>query len=271
MSADALFAMANAGNEMVSAHPPRGTTGVPIGPRSNDRYPAIVLVLVVGQNRDDAMPKPEQMPISAQWSDLPNEQTLRRALSALQRGPIRFKRNHVIACEGETADFIFVVVSGVVRSCKTFQNGERAVIAFYLPGDLFGWDSETRPLSIEAASDAMVMLIKRRGLATLAQSDARLGGFLHSIAVDELRRAHEHTATINMSAKDRLLAFLQDWSTRSRTSGYVKLPIGYQDLADYLGIKIETLSRTITELERSGLLARSSRGMLTLRKPLFAV
>jgi CRP/FNR family nitrogen fixation transcriptional regulator len=106
-----------------------------------------------------------RLPISVQWSNLPSEQTLKRALSALQRGPIKFGRNCVIACEGDTADYIFLVVSGVVRGCKTFQNGERAVVAFYLPGDLFGWDYETRPLSIEAASDAILMLIKRRGLA----------------------------------------------------------------------------------------------------------
>ena len=213
-----------------------------------------------------------RLPISVQWSDLPSEQTLKRALSALQRGPIRFRRNHVIACEGDAADYIFLVVSGVIRSCKTFQNGERAVVAFYLPGDLFGWDNETRPLSIEAASDAIVMLIKRRGLAALAESNAHLGGFLRSAVVDELQRAHEHATTINMSAKDRFLAFLRVWSKRSGTLSCIRLPIGYQDIADHLGIKIETLSRTITELEQSGALTRSSsRGMLTLQKSLSAI
>lgn len=80
------------------------------------------------------MVKHEQIPITAQWTDLPSEQTLKRALSALQRGPIRFRRNHVFACEGDTAEYIFLVVSGVVRSCKTFQNGEPGVVAFYLAG-----------------------------------------------------------------------------------------------------------------------------------------
>jgi len=67
-----------------------------------------------------------------------DDRTLKPALSALQRGPIHFRRNNVIACEGDTADYIFMVVSGVVRSCKTFRNGTRNVVAFYLPGDLFG-------------------------------------------------------------------------------------------------------------------------------------
>lgn len=60
------------------------------------------------------------------------------ALLALQRGPIRFRRGHVIAFEGDTTDYVFLVVSGVVRSCKTFQNGNRSVVTFYLPGELFG-------------------------------------------------------------------------------------------------------------------------------------
>src|SRR6185312_5147643 len=129
------------------------------------------------------------------FADLPSEQTLKSALSALQRGPIRFRRNHVIACEGDSADYVFLVVRGVVRSCKSFQNGERAVVAFYLPGDLFGWGDEIRPLSIEAASKAMVMLIKRRGLASLAENNARLAGFVGLVALSELQLAQEH-ATI---------------------------------------------------------------------------
>lgn len=204
------------------------------------------------------------------FADLPSEQTLKSALSALQRGPIRFRRNHVIACEGDSADYVFLVVRGVVRSCKSFQNGERAVVAFYLPGDLFGWGDEIRPLSIEAASDAMVMLIKRRGLASLAENNARLAGFVGLVALSELQLAQEHATIIGMDAKNRFLVFLRAWVRRSGASNSIHLRMGYQDIADHLGMKIETLSRTITELERSGVLARASaRGMLTLQKPFF--
>lgn len=183
------------------------------------------------------------LPVGGLFTDSPSEQTFNKALSALQRGPIRFRRNHVIACEGDDADYVFLVVSGVIRSCKTFQNGDRSVVAFYLPGELFGWGDEICPLSIEAASDAIVMLIKRRGLATLAATDQHVAGLLHSTVTNELKRAQEHAATIGISAKDRFLTFLKDWLKRSGASGSVHLPIGYQDIADHLGIKIETLSR----------------------------
>jgi CRP-like cAMP-binding protein len=215
--------------------------------------------------------KQSQLPVGV-WADVPSKQALKKALAALRTGPIRFRRNQVIACEGDAADYVFFVVSGVVRSCRSFRNGDRSVVAFYLPGDLFGWDNETRPFSIEAASDVMVTLIRRRGLSDLAEGSPSLAKFLRSVVLNELHRTQEHAATINMSAKNRFLAFLRDWLSRSGESKSIRLQIGYQDIADHLGIKIETLSRTISELEQSGALARSSaRGMLTLLKPLPAI
>ena len=62
-----------------------------------------------------------------------DERTVKRALSALQRGPVRFRRDKVIACEGDAADFIFMVVDGVVRSSRMYRNGSRSIVAFYLP------------------------------------------------------------------------------------------------------------------------------------------
>jgi CRP/FNR family nitrogen fixation transcriptional regulator len=210
--------------------------------------------------------KQSQLPVGV-WADVPSKQALKKALAALRTGPIRFRRNQVIACEGDAADYVFFVVSGVVRSCRSFRNGDRSVVAFYLPGDLFGWDNETRPFSIEAASDVMVTLIRRRGLSALAEGSPRLANFLRSVVLNELHRTQEHAATINMSAKNRFLAFLRDWLSRSGESKSIRLQIGHQDIADHLGIKIETLSRTITELERSGALARtSSPGVLRLMR-----
>ena len=194
-----------------------------------------------------------------------DDRTLKPALSALQRGPIHFRRNNVIACEGDAADYIFMVVSGVVRSCKTFRNGTRNVVAFYLPGDLFGWDDQKSTLSAEAATDAMVLFIKRSGLLSLAARESRVSGFLLAITTRELRRAQEHGLLMSRSAKCRLAAFLTDLSNRMGKTGSINLPMSHQDIADHLGLTIETLSRNITELERSGVIARASRRTLMVR------
>jgi CRP/FNR family transcriptional regulator, nitrogen fixation regulation protein len=194
-----------------------------------------------------------------------DEQSVKRALSALRRGPIRFRRNNVIACEGDAADYIFLVVGGVVRSCKTFKNGSRSVVAFYLPGALFGWSDQNYSLSVEAASDAMVLFFKRKALASVAARENRVSSFLLELATIELRRAQEHALLMSRSAKCRVAAFLTDLSKRSGRTGLLSLPMSHQDIADHLGLSIETLSRAITELERTGLVARVSHRTLMVR------
>jgi CRP/FNR family transcriptional regulator, nitrogen fixation regulation protein len=96
---------------------------------------------------------------------------LQRILSALQRGPVSFYRDNVIALNEDVADYLLFVISGVVRSCKTCKSGTRSVVSFYLPGDLFGWSEPKLLLSIEAATDTEVLFIKRSGLLSLAFRD----------------------------------------------------------------------------------------------------
>jgi CRP-like cAMP-binding protein len=75
-------------------------------------------LFVAGERGSVAMTKQGQLPVGV-WADLPSKQALKNALAALRSGPIRFRRNQVIACEGDSADYVFFVVSGVVRSCRT--------------------------------------------------------------------------------------------------------------------------------------------------------
>jgi CRP/FNR family transcriptional regulator, nitrogen fixation regulation protein len=196
------------------------------------------------------------------------DEVLKRALSALQRGPIHFSRNNVIACEGDPADHIFLVVSGLVRSCKSFWGGSRNIVAFYLPGDLFGVaDLKYCRLSVEAASDATVLFIKRNALLSIASRECRVASFLLAITTNELRRSQEHALLMSMNAKCRLAMFLTDQWTRSGKENYLNLPMSHRDIADHLGLTIETVSRTITGMERSGLVTRVSPRRLIMRNP----
>jgi len=187
-----------------------------------------------------------------------DEQTVKRALSALRRGPIRFYRDNVIACEGDSADYLFLVVSGVIRSCKTFQNGTRSIVAFYLPGDLFGWTDLKHSLSAEAATDAVVLLLKRSALLSIASRENRVASYLLAATTNELQRAQEHALLMSRSAKCRVATFLSDLWRRLGDAKYLDLPMSHQDIADHLGLTIETLSRTITDMERSGAVKRVS-------------
>ena len=182
--------------------------------------------------------------------------SLQRKLSALQRGPVRFYQNNVIALNEDVADYLMFVVTGVVRSCRNGKSGNRSIVSFYLPGDFVGWVDAKLSLSIEAATDTELLLIKRKGLVSLASQNVRLANVLLTATTNELARSQEHVLLMSKSAKCRAATFLSDLWVRLGKAQYLDVPMSHQDIADYLGLTIETLSRSITDLERAGLIAR---------------
>ena len=185
-----------------------------------------------------------------------DDASLQRKLSALQRGPVRFYQNNVIALNEDVADHLMFVITGVVRSCKICKSGNRSIVSFYLPGDFVGWVDAKLALSIEAATDTELLFIKRIGLVSLAAQNVRVANVLLTATTNELARAQEHVLLMNKSAKCRAATFLSDLWVRLGKAQYLDVPMSHQDIADYLGLTIETLSRSITDLERAGLIAR---------------
>lgn len=221
-------------------------------------------------NFDDAV-----FAATANWPAIPGDEQklVQGAIIALRRGPIRHHRDQVIVCEGDPADYIFLVVDGIVRSCRTFQSGHRNILAFYLPGEMFGWAELKHTLSAEAATDAMILYLKRSALLSIAARDSRIANFLLAATTSELRRTQEHALLIGKSARCRVVTFLLDLSKRLGKTKYLDLPMSHQDIADHLGLTIETVSRTITNLERSQLVVRLSPRTLVLlnRSSLFRI
>jgi CRP/FNR family transcriptional regulator, nitrogen fixation regulation protein len=189
-------------------------------------------------------------------------------LSVLPRASMRFYRDNVIACEGVAAEHIFFVVKGVVRSCKIFQQGVRNIVAFYLPGDLFGWTDLQHSLSIEAATDTEVLFLKRRTLLSIASRESRVASFLLAATTNELGRAQDHILLMSKSAKCRLATFFTDLWVRLGNPEYLDVPMSYQDIADHVGLTIETVSRTISDMERSKMITRVSTRRLLLQNRL---
>lgn len=196
------------------------------------------------------------------------QEIMKRAIIALRRWPLHFQRDNVIVCEGDPADYLFLVVSGTVRACRTFETGTRCIVAFYLPGDLFGWTNDARQtLSAEAATDAAVLFLKQSTLQSIASRDRPVASHLQAATIEELRRMQQRALLVSRSAKCRVATFLSDLWARTGKSEYLDLPMSHQDIADYLGMTMETLSRAITQLEQCGLITRVSRGKLILRQP----
>ena len=189
---------------------------------------------------------------------IPDEhKILARTLLALRRGPIRYSRDQTIVVEGEASDYIFLVISGAVRSFKSFHDGKRTIVDFHLPGELFGLTNyPTHSLTAEAAADAMILFFKRSALLSLAEQETQIASFLLTAILNELRRLQEHSLLISREAKYRVASFLIDLSIRTRMQIFLELPMSHQDIADHLGLTIETLSRVITQMEKSGLIVR---------------
>jgi CRP/FNR family transcriptional regulator, nitrogen fixation regulation protein len=158
--------------------------------------------------------------------------------------------NSEIFGEGEPADYLYKVISGSVRTYKILRDGRRQVGGFYLPGDIFGLEfADDHTLSAEAIADTKVMVIKRTALDTLAGRNASVAQQLFALTGHELRRVQDRILLLIKSAQERVAAFLLEMPERASDSNIVELPMSRQDIADYLGLSLETVSRTFSALE----------------------
>ena len=170
--------------------------------------------------------------------------------------PMAFARNAEIYGEGEPAEYLYKVVSGAVRTSKILADGRRQIGAFYLAGDLFGLETGgEHTFSAEAVSDAKVVMVKRSALMSMAARDSAIARELWAATGRELHNVQGHVLLLIKSAQERVAGFLLELAARTASIGFVELPMSRQDIADYLGLTIETVSRTFTQLENSTVIA----------------
>src|SRR5690242_18705370 len=174
----------------------------------------------------------------------------------LMGAPMRFARNIEIYGEGEPAEYIYQVISGAVRTYRMLDDGRRQIGAFHLPGDLFGVEAgDVHLWSAEAINDAQVLVVKRGAVMARAEHEKDLARQLWTLTVRELQRMQEHSMVLIKSAEERVAGFLLEMAARGGASTAVELPMSRQDIADYLGLTIETVSRTFTQFVQSGTIA----------------
>lgn len=156
--------------------------------------------------------------------------------------------NEVIIAEGEPAVAMYRLVSGMVRSYNTLVDGRRHISAFLSSGDVFGFEvSSAYQMSVDAVTDCK--LVKLRRLSTDDTLDARA---LCHYAMNSLTKAQHHAQTLGcLSAGQRLASFLL-YLAALQCNEAVVLPMSRQDIADYLGSTVETVSRGLSQLEREG-------------------
>ena len=178
-----------------------------------------------------------------------------------------FARDAEIYGESEPADYLYKVVSGAVRTYKVLNDGRRQISSFYLPGEIFGLEvGGEHTFSAEAVADSKILVIRRGAVVALAGRDKEIARQLWRMTATELQRAHDHIMLLIKTAQERVAGFLLEMAARSSDANEVDLPMSRQDIADYLGLTIETVSRMVTQLEKSGTIALATSRRIVLRK-----
>jgi CRP/FNR family transcriptional regulator len=175
-----------------------------------------------------------------------------------QAGVRRLGAKEHIFCEGDARAHVFRIEEGVVAVYKTLPDGRRQIIDFAYPGDLIGLGVlEEHLLSAQATCAAKVRCLSASALERMAESDAHLALQLYKSVCHELAATRSLLVTVGQrSAIERLAAFLLALHRRTAVGGSstVTLAMRRSDIADLLGLTIETVSRTLTKLRTMGII-----------------
>ena len=139
------------------------------------------------------------------------------------------------------------------------------------PGDIFGLETgEEHSFSAEAITDAKVLVVKRSVVVALAARDNDVARQLWALTGRELERVQHQMLLLIKTAQERVASFLIEMADRiapsgMASSGEVQLPMSRQDIADYLGLTIETVSRTLTQFEHATTISLPTSRRIVLR------
>jgi CRP/FNR family transcriptional regulator, nitrogen fixation regulation protein len=169
------------------------------------------------------------------------------------------KTDEAIYHDGDRAENIYQVVSGAIRSLKHLSDGHRRIAAFHLPGQVFGLEyGSIHGSGAEATIDTTLRVVKRSSIQQAAKLDAQVACKLWSMTADALRRAEDLIQLLGQKAASKqVVSFLLEMDLRLAATGEVELPMSRRDVADYLGLTHETVSRVLSKLENQHVLACS--------------
>ncbi|KMO36749.1 helix-turn-helix domain-containing protein [Methylobacterium aquaticum] len=169
----------------------------------------------------------------------------------------RFEAEEEIYAEGDRVIHFYKVVSGAVRTYRLLSDGRRQIDGFHLPGDIFGLEAGTeRRTGADAVIDTTLTAYRRNDRDALTDEVGALAQEVVAAMLRALERAQDHMMLLGRkSAKERVASFLLALAERAGTEGLIALPMSRADIADHLGLTIESVSRTLTQLERDGVIA----------------
>jgi CRP/FNR family nitrogen fixation transcriptional regulator len=207
------------------------------------------------------------MPISAAparpvgTTDIGSSSTAGHVLDSLApaAAAVQADRGAEIIAQGGDAEYWFQVVRGCVRTVRLLEDGRRQVGEFLLPGDVFGWETlGEHEFSAEAVTPVTLRRFRLGAIEERADTDRIFAHRLRRYIADQVRVTRGRLVLLGrLTAAERIASFLLEMSERLHCPGKVviELPMCRTDMADYLCLTIETVSRGLTELRRHGAIA----------------
>ncbi|MGF1561284.1 MAG: helix-turn-helix domain-containing protein [Geminicoccaceae bacterium] len=186
-------------------------------------------------------------------------------------GALTFRREQVIFVEGDETASMFQLLDGMVSLYRLLPDGRRQVIEFALPGDLLGFTPTGRHIhSAMAVSQCQIAAFSRAALDTAITRDPQLAKGMLENAYALLSKAHGQLMTLGRkSALERVASFLLDLSLRLGDAEVpareVALPMTRSDIADHLGLTIETVSRSFSKLKKEGVISLTGQHVAEIR------
>jgi len=171
-----------------------------------------------------------------------------------------FASGETVFAQEEITTSFYNLLEGVLRLYKLLPDGRRQIVGFALPGDFLGMTASARHgFSADAIGPVTVCRFSKSPLAHFIEDKPHLLRRINELTVRELNQAQEHMVLLGRrSAEERVASFLIGWRDRLAQlrgpSETVPLPMSRMDIADFLGLTIETVSRTFTKLERDGVI-----------------
>ena len=168
----------------------------------------------------------------------------------------KYSQGNEIFGQGEAAEYVYQVVKGAVRTHKLLSDGRRQIGAFHLSGDIFGFDNgDVHRFTAEAITKTTVRLAKRQSLERVAKTNPAMVRSLRNMTADNLEHVENHMLLLGrQSAQERVAAFLLEMNGRVIAGGVIALPMSRRDIADYLGLTLESVSRVLSDFRRRGFL-----------------
>lgn len=182
---------------------------------------------------------------------------------------INVGRGTTIFSDGDSSEYSYKVVEGAVRLSKMMLDGRRQIAEFALPGDMFGFENgEAYALTAEAVTPVTIIRYHRAHIERLGEEFSDIRQELMAHLRHGWTSAQAHLVMLGrQTAKERVAAFMLALAAHRgvKNGQSLDLPMGRQDIADYLGLTIETVCRTLTDLKAAHVIAIPDRHRIVIR------